>query len=96
MPDNSTEVKVGRLIAILVEKGDDWKNVEIPKTEEKAAEQKSAANKPAEIKGKEEKPKSDLQEVVQSQYVFCDSNNFSLLCLFIYQVTLLVQSHGLY
>jgi hypothetical protein len=31
MPDNSTDVKVGKLIALLVEKGDDWKNVEVPK-----------------------------------------------------------------
>lgn len=65
MPDNSTDVKVGKLIGILVEKGDDWKNVEVPKTEEKAPSQK-----PAEAKEKEEKPKSDKQQQSEhSQYI---------------------------
>lgn len=65
MPDNSTDVKVGKLIGILVEKGDDWKNVEIPKTEEKASSQKPAETKKSETKEKEEKPKSDKQQQQQ-------------------------------
>ncbi|CAF2711832.1 unnamed protein product [Rotaria sp. Silwood2] len=62
MPDNSTDVKVGKLIAILVEKGDDWKNVEVPKVEEKASDQKPSETKTVETKDKQEKPKSDQQE----------------------------------
>lgn len=67
MPDNSTDVKVGKLIALIVEKGDDWKNVEVPKTDEKPSEKKKV-----ETKDKEEKPKSDKQQQQQpeqSQYV---------------------------
>jgi pyruvate/2-oxoglutarate dehydrogenase complex dihydrolipoamide acyltransferase (E2) component len=65
MPDNSTDVKVGKLIALIVEKGDDWKNVEVPKTDEKPSEKKKV-----ETKDKEEKPKSDKQQQPeQSQYV---------------------------
>jgi len=71
MPDNSTDVKVGKLIALIVEKGDDWKNVEIPKTEEKPSSQKPSETKEVETKDKkEEKPKSDKQQQPeQSQYV---------------------------
>ncbi len=67
MPDNSTDVKVGKLIALIVEKGDDWKNVEVPKTEEKTASQKPAETKKVET---EEKPKTDKQQQQpeQSQY----------------------------
>lgn len=36
MPDNSTDVKVGKFIAMIVEKGDDWKNVQVPKSDEKS------------------------------------------------------------
>ncbi|CAF0739209.1 unnamed protein product [Rotaria sp. Silwood1] len=68
MPDNSTEVKVGKLIAILVEKGDDWKNVEVPKVEEKTSDQKSSETKPVEKKDKQEKPKSDQQQAIQSHH----------------------------
>ncbi|CAF0752831.1 unnamed protein product [Adineta ricciae] len=72
MPDNSTDVKVGKLIALIVEKGDDWKSVEVPKTEEKSAspkekEQKSTSQKSSEPK-KEEKPKSDKQPTEQSHH----------------------------
>ena len=57
MPDNSTDVKVGRLIAVIVEKGDDWKNVEIPKSEEKGTTDKKIETKPKENAAKtEEKP----------------------------------------
>jgi pyruvate/2-oxoglutarate dehydrogenase complex dihydrolipoamide acyltransferase (E2) component len=67
MPDNSTDVKVGKLIALIVEKGDDWKNVEVPKTEEKTASQKPSETKKVET---EEKPKTDKQQQQpeQSQY----------------------------
>lgn len=83
MPDNSTDVKVGKLIALIVEKGDDWKSVEVPKTEEKSAspkekEQKSTSQKSSESK-KEEKPKSDKQPTEQSQYVFL--SNLFKTCL---------------
>ena len=38
-PENSSEVKIGTLIAIMVEEGDDWQNVEIPaETEQQAPE----------------------------------------------------------
>ena len=97
MPDNSTDVKVGKLIALIVEKGDDWKSVEVPKTEEKSAspkekEPKSTSQKSTEPK-KEEKPKSNKQPTEQSQYVifikslqkFFESNFF--------QVMLSVQLH---
>lgn len=30
MPENSTDVKVGTLIALMVDEGDDWQNVEVP------------------------------------------------------------------
>lgn len=57
MPDNSTDVKVGKLIALIVDKGEDWKNVEVPKTEGAApASGKAAEPKKAEAK---ESPKSD-------------------------------------
>jgi pyruvate/2-oxoglutarate dehydrogenase complex dihydrolipoamide acyltransferase (E2) component len=82
MPDNSTDVKVGKLIAVLVEKGGDWKNVEVPKSEEKTASQKSSEpkgkdekSKQAEAKDKEEKPTSDKQQTEQSQYVSTYINN---------------------
>lgn len=66
MPDNSTDVKVGKLIALIVEKGDDWKSVEVPKGEEKTA---TPSQKSAETKPKEEKPKSDQQQTPEhSQY----------------------------
>ena len=29
-PDNSADIKVGTLIALMVEEGDDWQNVEVP------------------------------------------------------------------
>lgn len=29
-PENSTDITVGSLIAIMVEEGDDWQNVEVP------------------------------------------------------------------
>ncbi|UJR33472.1 hypothetical protein I4U23_020917 [Adineta vaga] len=76
MPDNSTDVKVGKLIALIVEKGDDWKSVEVPKTEEKTVspkntetktkEEKSTSQKSAETKA--EKPKSDKQSTEQSHH----------------------------
>jgi pyruvate dehydrogenase complex dihydrolipoamide acetyltransferase long form len=59
MPDNSTDVKVGKLIALIVEKGDDWKNVEVPKTE---ASQKPSETKQPLTKEKEEQPKTDKQQ----------------------------------
>ena len=31
-PDNSADVAVGELIALIVEHGEDWKNVSIPAT----------------------------------------------------------------
>ncbi|CAF0728428.1 unnamed protein product [Rotaria sordida] len=68
MPDNSTDVKVGKLIAILVEKGDDWKNVEVPKTEEKTSEKKPSETKPVEKEEKQEQPKSDQQQTAQSHH----------------------------
>ncbi|CAF1446032.1 unnamed protein product [Adineta steineri] len=71
MPDNSTDVKVGKLIALLVEKGDDWKNVEVPKTEEKSSSSKSTETKKVETKDKQEKqekPKSDKQQAEQSHH----------------------------
>ncbi|GFS19994.1 dihydrolipoamide acetyltransferase component of pyruvate dehydrogenase complex [Elysia marginata] len=37
VPDNTNNVKVGTLIALLVEEGDDWKSVEIPADAEKPA-----------------------------------------------------------
>jgi dihydrolipoamide dehydrogenase-binding protein of pyruvate dehydrogenase complex len=49
-PENSTEVKIGTLIAIMVEEGDDWQNVEIPAETEPPAEQTaqtSAASSPS-------------------------------------------------
>jgi hypothetical protein len=67
MPDNSTDVKVGKIIALIVEKGDDWKNVEVPKAEEKIASKKSTETKKVETKNKEEKPKSEKQHAEQSQ-----------------------------
>lgn len=73
MPDNSTDVKVGKLIALIVEKGDDWKSVEVPKTEEKGESQKSAKPaaeaKKAEPKEKEQTSQKEKQPVEQSQYV---------------------------
>jgi pyruvate/2-oxoglutarate dehydrogenase complex dihydrolipoamide acyltransferase (E2) component len=74
MPDNSSDVKVGKLIGILVEKGDDWKNVEVPKEEEKPSEKKKV-----ETKAKEEKPKSEKQQQKQqpeqSQYILFHIKN---------------------
>ncbi|KAK3103900.1 hypothetical protein FSP39_022783 [Pinctada imbricata] len=32
MPENSKDIKIGTLIALMVEEGDDWKNVEVPDT----------------------------------------------------------------
>ena len=58
MPDNSADVKVGKLIAVIVEKGDDWKNVEIPKTEEKATTEKQIETK-AKV---DEKPTEHAQQ----------------------------------
>jgi len=65
MPDNSTDVKVGKLIALIVEKGDDWKSVEVPKGEEKTA---TPSQKSAETKPKEEKPKSDQQQTPEHSH----------------------------
>ena len=59
MPDNSADVKVGKLIAVIVEKGDDWKNVEVPKTEEKATVEKKVETKQAKV---EEKPAEHAQQ----------------------------------
>lgn len=36
-PDNSQDVKVGTLIALLVDTGDSWQNVEVPEAQEKPA-----------------------------------------------------------
>ena len=63
MPDNSADVKVGKLIAILVEKGEDWKNVEVPKSEEKAA----SSEKTAESKPKEAKADNEPKHTEQAQ-----------------------------
>lgn len=32
-PENSKDIKIGTLIAVMVEEGDDWQNVEIPAEE---------------------------------------------------------------
>ncbi|XP_052801842.1 pyruvate dehydrogenase protein X component, mitochondrial-like [Mya arenaria] len=40
-PENTTDIKVGALIAIMVEEGDDWQNVEVP------AETEAAPSSPA-------------------------------------------------
>ena len=63
MPDNSADVKVGKLIAILVEKGEDWKNVQVPKSEETSA----TSDKPAESKPKEAKPDNEPKHTEQVQ-----------------------------
>ena len=75
MPDNSADVKVGKLIALLVEKGADWKNVEVPKAEEEPSSQKSSEPKAKDDKSKKteakdtaEKP-TEKQQTEQSQYV---------------------------
>ncbi|CAF4791578.1 unnamed protein product [Rotaria socialis] len=65
MPENSTDIKVGKLIGIIVEKGDDWKNVEIPKIEETTLDKKGTESKAVETK---EKPKVDQQPVAQSHH----------------------------
>lgn len=36
-PENSKDVKIGTLIAVMVEEGDDWQNAEIPAEEVDAA-----------------------------------------------------------
>jgi pyruvate dehydrogenase E2 component (dihydrolipoamide acetyltransferase) len=84
MPDNSTDVKVGKMIAVIVDKGDDWKSAEVPKTEETSAGQESAKTKDkaeksatstttetkkVETKEKAQPSQSDKQPVEQSQYV---------------------------
>jgi pyruvate/2-oxoglutarate dehydrogenase complex dihydrolipoamide acyltransferase (E2) component len=92
MPDNSTDVKVGKLIALIVEKGDDWKNVEVPKIE---ASQKPSETKKPPTKEKEEQPKTDKQQQQQSeqsQYAFFHIKTKSFL-IFIYSVMLSVQLH---
>jgi len=48
MPENSENVRVGTLIALLVEEGDDWKNVEIPEV--------TVESTPAPVQSKSEKP----------------------------------------
>lgn len=60
-------MKVGKLIALLVEKGDDWKSVEVPNSDEKPAAEKKPEAKKAETKDKEEKPKSDKQQTEHVQ-----------------------------
>ena len=67
MPDNSTDVKVGKLIALLVEKGEDWKSVEVPKSEEQAPAEKKSETKKTEAKDKEEQPKADKQQTEHVQ-----------------------------
>ncbi|CAG7678302.1 unnamed protein product [Allacma fusca] len=54
MPENSSDVKVGTLIALMVGEGEDWKNVEVPKgaqQPEKSAEKQGSdqprASKPS-------------------------------------------------
>ncbi len=75
MPDNSTDVKVGKLIALLVEKGGDWKNVEVPKTDEKTSSQKSSEPKGKDDKSKQTEAKdtaakpTEKQQAEQSQCV---------------------------
>jgi pyruvate/2-oxoglutarate dehydrogenase complex dihydrolipoamide acyltransferase (E2) component len=97
MPDNSTDVKVGKLIALIVEKGDDWKNVEVPKTEEKTASQKPSETKKPPTKEKEEQPKSDKQQQQpeQSQYVLFHFKTVSFLAI-IYSVMLSVRLRVLF
>lgn len=58
---------------MVVEKGDDWKNVEVPKDAEAVSEKKASEPKPAEKKDMQEKPKSDQPPAAQSQYAipFC-------------------------
>jgi pyruvate dehydrogenase complex dihydrolipoamide acetyltransferase long form len=50
MPENAAEVKVGTPIAILVGEGEDWKNVEVPKSVQEAV------GKPAETKTQQQQP----------------------------------------
>ena len=38
IPDNTPEVKIGTLIALIVEEGEDWENVALPKNEFKLQE----------------------------------------------------------
>lgn len=64
MPDNSTDVKVGKLIALIVDKGEDWKNVEVPKTEAASAGQKPAETKKTDAK---ETSKSEKESQAQQQ-----------------------------
>lgn len=96
MPDNSTDVKVGKLIAVIVEKGDDWKNVEVPKTEAATASQKPAEAKKAEAKDasksqKESQPQQQ-QQAEPSQYVSAYLR-INLIVIFFSSVMLSVQPH---
>lgn len=68
MPDNSTDVKVGRLIAMIVEKGDDWKNVEVPKIEEEATGDKKPTKKDAEAKDKDVQSERDGSQLGPSHH----------------------------
>ena len=46
-PDNSADVTVGTLIALMVDEGDDWRNVEVPAGVEAAPKAAAAGSAPS-------------------------------------------------
>jgi len=57
MPENSTDVEVGTLIAVMAESGEDWKSVKVPSGAGKPAQAAAKSAPPKEEKGaKEAKP----------------------------------------
>ena len=55
VPEETSNIKIGTLIAVTVEEGQDWKNVEIPKVEEIKAEADASTSKQVEEKEVEQK-----------------------------------------
>lgn len=47
VPEDTKDVKVGTLIAVLAPEGEDWKTIEIPAGEESAASATTAEDTPA-------------------------------------------------
>ncbi|CAF0861311.1 unnamed protein product [Didymodactylos carnosus] len=63
--DNSNDVKVGALIAIMCDKEEDWKNVKVPETEAKAAPE--AKSIPEQKDGKQQQHNIEKQQSEQSK-----------------------------
>lgn len=59
-PENTKDVKIGSLIAVMVEEGDDWKNAEIPESSDSSSDSSSESSQSS-SESSQSSPSSDTE-----------------------------------